>query len=178
MDPYEEWLREGHAGDGDRPEATFVALAGGEVAGYAKLSLAKADTKVAYHDMTGVTRAFRGRGIAAALKRAQIRWAKEAGYEKLQTENEVRNEPIRRLNARHGYELQPGLVTCTDAGRAGCPESEGSRLQPATHSLLASRLQLALHLPLRVTIGDRAALVALVLPPAERDLDLHLAVLK
>ena len=41
-------------GDSDRPEATFVALVDGEVAGYAKLSLSKSDTKVAYHDMTGV----------------------------------------------------------------------------------------------------------------------------
>ena len=107
-------------GDGDRPEATFVALVDGEVAGYAKLSLSKSDTKVAYHDMTGVLRAFRGRGIAAALKRTQIAWAKEAGYEKLQTANEVRNEPIRRLNARHGYDARsPGSSTCVHAGR--CP---------------------------------------------------------
>src|SRR6478736_6582247 len=99
MDSYEEWLRKDMQGDGDRPEATFIALVDGEVAGYAKLSFATADTKVAYHDMTGVRRDFRGRGIAAALKRTQIRWAKKAGYEKLQTANEVRNEPIRRLNA-------------------------------------------------------------------------------
>jgi GNAT superfamily N-acetyltransferase len=65
--------------------------------------------------MTGVLRAYRGRGIAAALKRTQIRWAKEAGYEKLQTANEVRNEPIRKLNARHGYRLEPGLVTLETA---------------------------------------------------------------
>ena len=110
MDSFEEWLRKDMQGDGDRPEATFVALVDGEVAGYAKLSLSSSDTKVAYHDMTGVLRAYRGRGIAAALKRTQIAWAKQAGYEKLQTANEVRNEPIRRLNARHGYTLEPGLV--------------------------------------------------------------------
>ena len=65
--------------------------------------------------MTGVLRAHRGRGIAAALKRTQIAWAKQAGYQQLQTANEVRNEPIRRLNARHGYELAPGLVTLQEA---------------------------------------------------------------
>ena len=108
--PVRGWLSKDMQGDGDRPEATFVALVDGEVVGYAKLSFAKSDTKVAYHDMTGVKRAFRGRGIAAALKRTEIRWAKEAGYEKLETANEVRNEPIRRLNERHGYDLQPGLV--------------------------------------------------------------------
>ena len=95
MDPFEEWLSKDMQGDSDRPEATFIALVDGEVAGYAKLSLSKSDTKVAYHDMTGVRRAFRGRGIAAALKRTEIAWAKQAGYEKLQTANEVRNEPIR-----------------------------------------------------------------------------------
>ena len=42
-------------------------------------------------------------------------FALAAGYEQLQTANEVRNEPIRRLNARHGYTLQPGLVTLRDA---------------------------------------------------------------
>ena len=115
MDPYEEWLSNDMQGDSDRPDATFIALVDGEVAGYAKLSLSKSDAKVAYHDMTGVLRAYRGRGIAAALKRTQIRWAKQAGYEKLQTANEVRNAPIRALNQRHGYKLAPGLVTLRDA---------------------------------------------------------------
>ena len=61
MDSFEEWLSNDMQGDGDRPDATFVALVDGEVAGYAKLSLSKSDTKVAYHDMTGVRREFRGR---------------------------------------------------------------------------------------------------------------------
>jgi GNAT superfamily N-acetyltransferase len=115
MDPYDEWLSNDMQGDSDRPDATFIALVDGEVAGYAKLSLSKADTKVAYHDMTGVRREFRGRGIAAALKRTQIRWAKQAGYERLQTANEVRNAPIRALNKRHGYKLEPGLVILREA---------------------------------------------------------------
>jgi GNAT superfamily N-acetyltransferase len=65
--------------------------------------------------MTGVRRAFRGRGIASALKRAEIAWAKQAGYETLETNNEVRNEPIRRLNERHGYTVRPGLVVMHDS---------------------------------------------------------------
>ena len=68
--------------------------------------------------MTGVLRAYRGRGIAAALKRTQIAWAKQAGYERLQTANEVRNEPIRRLNERHGYEL---AARAGRAARRRCP---------------------------------------------------------
>ena len=109
--PFEEWLAMDLQGAGDRPEATFVALAGDEVVAYAKLSLSLARPTVAMHDMTGVRRAWRGRGIAGALKSAEIAWAKENGYERLETQNEERNEPIRRLNQRHGYVVEPGSVT-------------------------------------------------------------------
>ena len=109
--PFEEWLAMDLQGAGDRPEATFVALAGDEVVAYAKLSLSLARPTVAMHDMTGVKRAWRGRGIADALKSAEIAWAKENGYERLETQNEERNEPIRRLNQRHGYVVEPGSVT-------------------------------------------------------------------
>jgi GNAT superfamily N-acetyltransferase len=110
MEPFEDWLAHDMQGSGDRPDATFVALAGDEVVGYAKFFLTAAQPTVAFHDMTGVKRAWRGRGIAGALKRAQIGWAKANGYERLETGNEVRNEPIRRLNASLGYRQSPGRV--------------------------------------------------------------------
>jgi GNAT superfamily N-acetyltransferase len=106
----EEWLARDMQGESDDPRAVFVALLDAEVAGFAKLSLSPERTDRAYHDLTGVRRAYRGRGIAAALKRTQIAWAKEHGYTSLQTSNEVRNEPIRRLNERHGYVVEPGVV--------------------------------------------------------------------
>ncbi len=115
MSSFEDWLANDMTGETDHPEATFIALADGEVAGYAKLSLSTADTVVAHHDMTGVKRAFRARGIAGALKRAEIAWAKRAGFERLETGNEVRNEPIRRLNERHGYTIKPGVVILHDS---------------------------------------------------------------
>lgn len=108
---FEEWLAMDMQGAGDRPEATFVALEKGEVVAYAKLSLSLARPTVAMHDMTGVRRAWRGRGIARALKAAEIAWAKERGYERLETQNEERNEPIRRLNERYGYAVEPGSIT-------------------------------------------------------------------
>ena len=115
MAPFEEWLSMDMQGAGDRPEATFLALADGEVVAYAKLSLSLARPTVAMHDMTGVRRAWRGRGIARALKAAEIAWAKESGYERLETQNEERNEPIRRLNERFGYVVTPGSVTVRGA---------------------------------------------------------------
>jgi GNAT superfamily N-acetyltransferase len=111
IEHFEQWLSMDMQGAGDRPEATFVAFAGDEVVAYAKLALSRARPTVAMHDITGVKRAWRGRGIAGALKAAEIAWAKENGFERLETQNEERNEPIRRLNQRHGYVVEPGSVT-------------------------------------------------------------------
>jgi mycothiol synthase len=108
---FEDWLSADLQGASDRPEATFAALSGAEVVGYAKLAISNARAGVAMHDMTGVKRAWRRRGIAGALKRAEIRWAKQNGFTRLETMNEERNEPIRRLNERHGYRLEPGKIT-------------------------------------------------------------------
>ena len=60
--------------------------------------------------MTAVRRAWRGRGVARALKSAQIAWAKSAGIERLTTTNEVRNAPMRRVNELLGYEPAPGRI--------------------------------------------------------------------
>ena len=110
---FEEWLFRDMQGVSDRPEMTFVALAGDKVVGYAKLVPSLSREGIAIHDLTGVLRDWRGRGIAAALKATQIAWAKRAGYAKLETSNEVRNEPIRRLNEQHGYVVEPGEIQLT-----------------------------------------------------------------
>jgi mycothiol synthase len=106
----EEWLDRDMRGSGDRPEAVFVAVEDGEVLGYAKLAFSDETTERAFHDLTGVKRVHRGRGIAALLKATQIAWAKDSGFSTLQTSNEVRNAPIRHLNQKHGYVLEPGVV--------------------------------------------------------------------
>jgi GNAT superfamily N-acetyltransferase len=110
VEPFEDWLAHDMRGPGDLPEATFVAVAGKEVVGYAKFSLTAARPGVANHDLTGVKRGWRGRGVARALKAAQIRWAKENGYRELRTRNDERNAPIRRLNAEFGYRPAVGRI--------------------------------------------------------------------
>jgi GNAT superfamily N-acetyltransferase len=110
MEPFEDWLAHDMQGSGDRPEATFVALVGDEVVGYAKFSLTAAQPTTAHHDLTGVKRAWRGRGVARALKATQIAWAKANGYEELRTRNDERNAPIRRLNEEFGYRPAIGRI--------------------------------------------------------------------
>jgi len=112
METFDQWLAKMQR-PSEREAATFVALAGDEAVGYARFGLTAAQPTVAFHEMTGVKRAWRGRGIAGALKRAQIGWAKEHGYERLATENELRNAPIRRLNKALGYRSAPGTVVLT-----------------------------------------------------------------
>jgi GNAT superfamily N-acetyltransferase len=109
-EPFEDWLAHDMQGPGDRPEATFVALAGDEVIGYAKFSLTVTQPTTAHHDLTAVKRAWRGRGVARALKATQIVWAKANGYEELRTRNEERNAPIRRLNEEFGYQPTVGRI--------------------------------------------------------------------
>jgi predicted GNAT family acetyltransferase len=53
-EPFEDWLVNEMQGSGDKPEATFLALAGDEVVAYAKFSLTAAQPTTAHHDLTGV----------------------------------------------------------------------------------------------------------------------------
>jgi GNAT superfamily N-acetyltransferase len=107
VEPFEEWMAHRMQRPTDSPEATFVALADEEVVGYAKLSLTA--PTAAGNSMTAVKEAWRGRGIARALKATEINWALANGYAELHTSNEERNAPINRLNASLGY--RPGDAT-------------------------------------------------------------------
>jgi GNAT superfamily N-acetyltransferase len=88
-------------------DAFVVALAGDEVVGFGFLSV---EGDEAYHGMTAVARPWRRRGIAEAIKRAHIRWARANGIRVLRTANEVRIEAIRRLNERYGYRPEPAEI--------------------------------------------------------------------
>jgi len=81
-------------------DAYFIALEDGELLGYGYLELDDAQWK---HGFTAVARPARGRGVAGAIKRAQIAWAKEHGVETLQTANETRLGSMLALNRRLGY---------------------------------------------------------------------------
>ncbi len=87
-----------------KPQLMFLALAGDEVIGYAGL---QDYGEEAFHGLTVTRRDWRRRGVASALKRAEIAAAKEAGFERLLTESEERNEPMRKLNEKLGFVPAP-----------------------------------------------------------------------
>jgi mycothiol synthase len=95
----------------DRPnrrhDLSFVAFTPDEVVGSAALMVLPAG---GFHGLTAVARAWRRRGVGRALKLSQIAAAKAAGLEKLYTESEERNEPMRRLNEQLGFRPISGMV--------------------------------------------------------------------
>lgn len=83
-----------------RPDAYFIALEDERLLGYGYLEF---DGETWSNGFMAVAREARGRGVAGALKRAQVRWAKENGIAKLETANEVRLDSMLDLNRRLGY---------------------------------------------------------------------------
>ena len=104
---FEDWRVRELERPARRHDLSFVALADDELVGYATLDVFPAG---GFHGLTAVARAWRRRGVGRALKRSQIAAAKAAGLERLYTESEERNEPMRRLNEELGFRPIPGMV--------------------------------------------------------------------
>jgi GNAT superfamily N-acetyltransferase len=94
---YKRWAEE------LRGRIMHVALDRGRVVGYAVLAPRAAQPDVLEHEMTGVLRSHRRRGIAEALKRTQLAWAAAAGYRQLVTSTLTDNTAMRGLNLKLGY---------------------------------------------------------------------------
>jgi GNAT superfamily N-acetyltransferase len=105
---YEEWLASNVETPAALLGACVVAVADGEVVGWAGLQ--RLSDGAACHELTAVRRPWRGRGIALALKRAQVAWAKEHGYRRLLTSNDEANAAMRAVNAKLGYEPEPVML--------------------------------------------------------------------
>ena len=110
-------LAEFRARDVDRPGiplAGFIVAverATGAVVGYASLLDKPGAPGVSFHDMTAVGRAWRGRGLATALKLRTIAWARDNGRTALETGNDEDNLAMQAVNRRLGYRAQPDLLT-------------------------------------------------------------------
>ncbi|HEY6585428.1 MAG TPA: GNAT family N-acetyltransferase [Gaiellaceae bacterium] len=101
---YEDWRSLNVDRPTRDPAFSFVALAGDEVVGFAQLDVFETEAR---HGFTAVKRAWRRRGIARALKRAQIAAATDRGLDRLITQSEERNLPMRTLNEQLGYRPDP-----------------------------------------------------------------------
>jgi mycothiol synthase len=104
---FERWSNFYLEGPGAMPEALVVALVEGEVVGYAGMRRRGSTSRTGENMLTAVRRPWRKRGIATALKLAQIERARLAGIEQLFTTNDERNVGMRAVNKRLGYRPAP-----------------------------------------------------------------------
>ena len=95
----EDWL----ADEATFPGGSFVALADGEIVGYSGLSRLGDDPTLAEDGLTVVRRDWRRRGLATALKRAELAWAAANGIKEIVTWTQRGNEGMRAANERLGY---------------------------------------------------------------------------
>jgi mycothiol synthase len=102
---FEVWHEQTLGGPGALPAGSMVALSGGEVIGFAGLRGDAANSGTAEHLLTCVRRPWRGLGVAAAMKSAQIAWARSAGLARLETSNDSPNAAMLAVNRRLGYRV-------------------------------------------------------------------------
>jgi mycothiol synthase len=100
----ESWLEEDMAGP-----IAFAAIDDGELVGFAALMEREAPGLLE-HGLTATRRTHRRRGIATALKQAQIAWAAANGYRELITFTQEGNEGMQAINLALGYERQPPWI--------------------------------------------------------------------
>jgi mycothiol synthase len=95
----DDWL----ADEATFPEGSFVALADGEIVGYSGLCRIGDDPTRAEDGLTVVRSDWRRRGLATALKRAELAWAAANGIREVITWTQRGNDGMRAANERLGY---------------------------------------------------------------------------
>ena len=93
----EEWLGE----EATLPAGSFVAFAGNEIVGYS--GLCRRFDGVVEDGLTVVRRDWRRRGLAIALKQAELHWAAANGIQEVVTWTQRGNDGMRAVNERLGY---------------------------------------------------------------------------
>lgn len=93
----------------------FLALHDDEVIACAGLNRDADHPLRAENALTAVRRSWRGRGVAAHLKRRTLHWAADNGLEELYTWTQAGNTPMIRLNEHLGYVTTRSSITVSRA---------------------------------------------------------------
>jgi GNAT superfamily N-acetyltransferase len=125
---YERWMDEDAAGPDVLEGGTLVALDGECVVGFVSLLRRAADPHLAENGLTSVAASHRNRGIATALKQAQIAWASRNGFRELMTSTQDANaadagrQRQARLRAAAGLDPPRGPLDEVEAALAADAE--------------------------------------------------------
>jgi len=107
--PYEEFRKFVFEASWFRADGQILVADGEQWVGLAAVAFYP-EANYAYNAFTGVERAYRGRGLACALKLLAIRWAQQVGARYIRTNNDSRNAPMLAINRKLGYRPEPGTV--------------------------------------------------------------------
>lgn len=105
--PFEEFRKAVCGASWYRADGQIVAADGDAWVGMAAVGYF-AETNSMYNMMTGVDAAYRGRGLAQAVKLLAIRCAQHYGAAYLRTNNDAENAAMLAVNRKLGYRPQPG----------------------------------------------------------------------
>ena len=106
--PFEQFRKTVCSASWYRPDGQIVAAAGDTWVGMAAVGYF-ANTNSMYNMFTGVDPAWRGRGIALALKLLAIDCARRYGADYITTNNDSENAPMLAVNRKLGYQPEPGF---------------------------------------------------------------------
>jgi GNAT superfamily N-acetyltransferase len=116
--PFDEW-RTRMSEPGIHEERIWTAWSGNRLAAFSYLLFPPAgDVWTGY---TATRREFRGRGLARAVKLETIGQAIELGIRSINTNNDLENAAILKINAGLGYEASPGLISFVKDLRGDSP---------------------------------------------------------
>ena len=109
--PFEVWRERVLNHPDFTPDGPLIAVQGGNWVGLTELYLPRPEAPGTLHQgLTGVRRAWRGRGAAWALKLAAAERAKIQGWQSVRTGNHTVNREMLGINAGMGFVRGPARV--------------------------------------------------------------------
>lgn len=105
--PFSQWRLWNLEGPQFLPDGIILALDGDRLVGTSMLR--REESGAVYTEYTGVDRAYRGRGLALALKLRSVAVARRLRAPYMRTNNDSLNGPMLAVNRRLGYQPEPGL---------------------------------------------------------------------
>lgn len=89
------------------PAGVILAIDGEKWAAWAHVQ--RQNSGELYNNFTAVSREYRGRGLALAVKIKSMEYAKGQGAEYIRTNNHATNERMLAVNRKLGYQTEPGV---------------------------------------------------------------------
>lgn len=108
--PFEEHMKRLLENPSWLPEAHFLATDGDRWVAQSNMFRSDELPAVLYQGITGTRRAYRGRGLALALKLRTVDYARRHGIREIRTWNDSLNAPMLHINVALGFVRQPAWI--------------------------------------------------------------------